>query len=50
MNNKYDIAEYDLPMIKRKNLTRLLPKADGSLVDLLNKLLIYNPNQRLTAI
>lgn len=50
MNHAYDIAEYNLPVIKRKSLARLLPKADTALLDLLNKLLIYNPNQRLNAI
>ena len=43
MNENYDISEYDLPMIKRKSLTRLFPKADSKLIDLVNKLLVYNP-------
>ncbi len=50
MNQNYDISEYDLPMIKRKSLTRIFPKADPKLIDLVNKLLVYNPNERLKAI
>lgn len=50
MNENYDITEFDLPMIKRKSLSKLFPKADPKLVDLVNKLLVYNPNERLTAI
>lgn len=50
MNENYDITEFDLPMIKRKSLSKLFPKADPKLVDLVNKILVYNPNERLTAI
>ncbi len=50
MNPCYDISEFDLPVIKRKSLTKLFPRADPALIDLVNKLLVYNPNQRLTAI
>lgn len=50
MNPDYDITEYELPFIKKKSLAKLFPNADSSLIDLLNKLLVYNPNQRLTAI
>lgn len=44
MNPNYDISEYDLPVIKRKSFSRLFPKADPKLIDLVNKLMIYNPH------
>jgi serine/threonine protein kinase len=50
MNPNYDISEYDLPVIKRKSFSRLFPKADLKLIDLVNKLMIYNPHERLSAI
>jgi hypothetical protein len=50
MNEHYDITEFDLPIIKRKSLSKLFPKAELKLIDLLNKLLIYNPYERLTAV
>jgi glycogen synthase kinase 3 beta len=50
MNPNYDISEYDLPVIKRKAFSRLFPKADSKLIDLVNNLMIYNPHERLSAI
>ena len=50
MNSSYDISEYDLPMIKTKSLSRIFPYADTKLVDLVNKLMVYNPHERLSAI
>lgn len=50
MNPNYDISEYDLPVIKRKSFSRLFPKADSKLIDLVNKLMNYNPHERLSAI
>lgn len=50
MNPNYDISEYDLPVIKRKAFSRLFPKADSKLIDLVDKLMIYSPHERLSAI
>jgi serine/threonine protein kinase len=50
MNPNYDISEYDLPVIKRKIFSRILPKADPKLIDLVNKLMVYNPHERFSAI
>ena len=50
MNKNYDISEYDLPMIKKKSLNRLFPRAETSLIDLLNRLLVYDPGERFSAI
>ena len=49
MNPNYDISEYDLPVIKRKSFSRIFPKADPKLIDLINKLMLYNPHERLSA-
>lgn len=43
MNPDYDLTDYQLPLIKRKTLSKLFPKADSVLLDLLNKLLTYSP-------
>jgi serine/threonine protein kinase len=43
MNPDYDLEDYQLPVIKRKVLSKLFPKSDPLLLDLLNKLLIYSP-------
>ncbi len=43
MNENYDISQFDLPMIKRKSLSKIFPNADSKLIDLINKLLVYNP-------
>jgi hypothetical protein len=37
-------------MIKRKNLSKLFIKADPLMIDLINKLLVYSPNSRYSAI
>lgn len=34
MNEHYDVSSFDLPIIKRKQLSKLFPNADLSLVDL----------------
>lgn len=50
MNPDYDVASFDLPLIKKKSLYKIFPHADPLLIDLINKLLVYSPNERLTAI
>ena len=43
MNPDYDLEDYQLPTIKRKNLSKIFTKADPLLIDLVNKLLVYSP-------
>lgn len=50
MNENYDVSSFDLPIIKRKQLSKLFPKADGKLVDLVERILVYDPEKRLTAV
>lgn len=50
MNENYDVSSFDLPIIKRKQLSKLFPHAEPLLVDLVEKILVYDPEKRLTAI
>lgn len=50
MNSEYDIEDYQLPSLKRTKFVNLFPEANPSLLDLLDKLLVYSPNKRITAI
>ena len=50
MNEHYDVSSFDLPMIKRKQLNKLFPHTDPILIDLVDKILVYDPEKRLTAI
>lgn len=56
MNPNFDLNEFDVPSVKKKNwidvqikIMQIFPTADIKLVDLFNKIMIYNPKKRLTA-
>ena len=50
MNPNYDMSDYQLLYIKRKSLAKIFRKTERLLIDLANNLLVYSPEQRLTAI
>ena len=50
MNLEYDLNDYQLPLLKRIKFDSLFPEINNSLLDLLDNLLIYSPNSRMTAI
>ena len=56
MNPEYDLNDYKFPKIKKKDwskviyfLFQIFPKVDHTLLDLISQIMIYSPNQRLTA-
>lgn len=50
MNKQYDMREYDkFPSVKQVEWKSLLKTKDPILIDLVNKILQYSPNKRLTA-
>lgn len=49
MNPEYDLNDYKFPKIKKKEWSKIFPKIDPVLLDLISQIMIYSPNQRLTA-
>lgn len=56
MNPEYDLNDYKFPKIKRKEWSKvtlffiqIFPNCDQLLLDLISKVMIYSPNQRLNA-
>jgi len=41
--------EFDFPSVEGSGLIKLIPKASPEVQDLVEKLLIYNPDNRITA-
>lgn len=50
MNPEYDLNQYDFPMIPKREWAKLFPDVDRALIDLINKIMRYSPNMRLTAV
>lgn len=57
MNPQYDLNDYKFPKIKRKEWSKvyfkfikIFPNADSLLLDLISKIMIYSPDQRLTSL
>ena len=49
MNPEYDLNDYKLPKIKKKDWRVIFPKADPLLLDLIWQIMIYSPKERLNA-
>jgi serine/threonine protein kinase len=49
MNPEFDSSEYKLPELKPRDWRKVLRKTDSQLVDLVSRLLVYDPGARLTA-
>jgi len=49
MNPEYDLSDYKLPQVKRREWKQVFPKADPLLLDLVEQIMIYSPKQRLNA-
>jgi len=50
MNPEYDIKTYKFPEIQKKYWNEVFPDADNLLLKVLNRVMVYSPRERLTAI